>query len=499
MDPFPCVVNEAMAVEKPIVLFDNASGCVPLVEDKGGVVVPYGNVAKAAEAIEDLSKYPELRSQMGKRNREYVASKMNFETYADKILDSLASAMNRPEYEGQKCDAAVELQNRMQTKKQKVIFTLPSWEISGVNTFVENLVRQLRERGYDAYILFSTRFPSRLEQVRMPNVPYRFLTARTLSPEERKKHVVEYLKRNAPCVFVPNFDYTSSSVSHELPDDVSVLGVLHSDDDEHYLHGYRMGHYWDAIVAVSDTIKERFLDLNPAFESRLNVIRYGIPVEASPISKKSNSRCLRLIYTGRIVQTQKRIFDFLELLERLEESKIDFSFSFLGSGPDDEAFFNLLQPWVDKGIARALGNCGPERVAEELEQHDALVLMSEFEGLPLSLLEAMSHRCVPVVTDIPSGIGEVLVHGENGLLSPLGNVNAMVENIVHLYENRCKLEELADNSFKTLYDYKLTVEQMTDQYCVILERMFNEFSSKKPPVSIPLNNTFVNNALKNVA
>ncbi len=42
--------------------------------------------------------------------------------------------------------------------------------------------------------------------------------------------------------------------------------------------------------------------------------------------------------------------------------------------------------------------------------------MSDYEGLPISLLEAMACGVVPVARKIPSGIPELVLEGETGLL-----------------------------------------------------------------------------------
>ena len=295
MDPFPCVVNEAMAVAKPVVLFDQGSGCVSLVKNEGGAVVPYGNVALAADSIIELSKYPELREHMGKRNREYVATHMNYDSYVEQLMDGLVASMGEPEFEINDTQAYKSLRENLyaNTNERKVIFALPAWNISGVNTFVENLIIELRKNDYDASILFTTRDSGKVSHEHMPKVPYRYLTSKTIEPEDQRDRVVEYLKLNAPCVFVPNYDYIASSVSPKLPDNVGVLGVLHCDDDEHYVHGYQLGHYWEAMVAVSETIKQKMLALNPAFESRTHTIRYGIPVNRELCDKAVSADKIR--------------------------------------------------------------------------------------------------------------------------------------------------------------------------------------------------------------
>ncbi len=488
IDPFPCVVNEAMAVAKPVVLFDNGNGCVELIKNDGGAVVPYGNVALAAEAILELTKYPSFRIQIGQRNRGYVAENMNFDTYVESLMRGLVATMGDSRYEISQNDAYQPLCSRVysHSDQRRVIFALPDWHINGVNTFVENLIIELRNHGFDAFILFTTPTASKVPPQFMPRVPYRFLTSTALTPEQHRQRVIEYLTLNAPCIFVPNYDYISSSVAPKLPDNIGVLGVLHSDDDEHYLHGYQLGHYWHTIVTVSDTIKNKLLQLNPAFASRTQTIRYGVPAMPADYDKTMSTDRIRIIYTGRIIQKQKRIFDFLELAEQLSIKRVPFEMTFIGTGDETGALIQKFQPWVQQKIVRFLGRCTPTVVAEELKNHDVFVLTSEYEGLPLSLLEAMSHHCVPVVTDIPSGIKEILMHRDNAMLSPVGAMAEMANNLAILHRDRVLLQQMAQRAHQTLEDCHLTAPKMGEQYHAILETMFQDIAAKHKRVVVPL-------------
>jgi glycosyltransferase involved in cell wall biosynthesis len=85
---------------------------------------------------------------------------------------------------------------------------------------------------------------------------------------------------------------------------------------------------------------------------------------------------------------------------------------FLGGGPD----------WVAHQHAAAgmphiefLGDVG--QVAERLAQHQIFVLLSDHEGLPMSILEAMRAGMAIVASRLP-GIEEMLTDGDHALLVP---------------------------------------------------------------------------------
>jgi len=62
------------------------------------------------------------------------------------------------------------------------------------------------------------------------------------------------------------------------------------------------------------------------------------------------------------------------------------------------------------------GRVAPEQVQPLLQLSQAILLMSDFEGLPVALLEAMAAGVVPVVRAIESGIPELVQHEHTGML-----------------------------------------------------------------------------------
>ncbi|MCM8776281.1 MAG: hypothetical protein NC930_08055 [Candidatus Omnitrophica bacterium] len=134
----------------------------------------------------------------------------------------------------------------------KVIVTTPYWRLNGVNIFSEHLVRNLRERGCDAHILLTRPHAVNLNPMEMPvDIPFAKLSVtKTNSRKGRWRALIQYLEDRTPCIYIPNYDYEASSISPELSDRVAIVGILHSDDPEHYRHVRRLGKFWNAVVAV---------------------------------------------------------------------------------------------------------------------------------------------------------------------------------------------------------------------------------------------------------
>jgi GalNAc-alpha-(1->4)-GalNAc-alpha-(1->3)-diNAcBac-PP-undecaprenol alpha-1,4-N-acetyl-D-galactosaminyltransferase len=125
---------------------------------------------------------------------------------------------------------------------------------------------------------------------------------------------------------------------------------------------------------------------------------------------------------GRLV-TQKAFDLLIEAFAQCAKSHPDWSLLILGDGEERD---NLA------ALAKRLGLAGrvsmPGRVAEPvdfLRGSDLFVMPSRYEGFPNALCEAMSVGLPVLSTDCPSGPGEIVRNGIDGVLVPTENVEAL--------------------------------------------------------------------------
>jgi glycosyltransferase involved in cell wall biosynthesis len=198
----------------------------------------------------------------------------------------------------------------------------------------------------------------------------------------------------------------------------AVLHMLHGDVDYYYdlardhdatVHGY---------IAYSRRIYERLLALLPHRSETIFYLPYGIPLSSAV--RTSAAGALRLLYAGRIENRQKGVFDLPEIDRRLTSDGIRVEWTIAGSGPDEA---ELRRRWSFNQSVRWAGAVAPAAIDSVYASHDILVLPTRFEGFPVALLEAMSAGTVPVVSDIPSGVPEIVTDA-TGARPAIGDVRA---------------------------------------------------------------------------
>lgn len=90
--------------------------------------------------------------------------------------------------------------------------------------------------------------------------------------------------------------------------------------------------------------------------------------------------------------------------------------------------------------------------ANVLSGLDVFTLSSEYEGLPISMLEAMAMK-IPVVVTAVGGIPEVIHSGENGVLCEYDDITALSEGIYALYQDKNYRRKLSENGYRTIENY----------------------------------------------
>ncbi len=146
-------------------------------------------------------------------------------------------------------------------------------------------------------------------------------------------------------------------------------------------------------------------------------------------------------FVGRLVE-EKGILDLLEAAKSVTREVPDVQFLIVG--PYDEEKPDALRPDVAElyGVADRCRFLGMRHDMPELYAlMDVLVLPSYREGFPRAPMEASAMGVPAVVTDI-RGCREAVEHGVNGLLFPVGDVDALADALVGLLRDDARRREM---------------------------------------------------------
>jgi glycosyltransferase involved in cell wall biosynthesis len=190
--------------------------------------------------------------------------------------------------------------------------------------------------------------------------------------------------------------------------------------------------FYHRIIAVSEEVKTRFAQDLRIASRKLVVVRNGIRVSQATHGPNNGlrSQLIRgqadyVVLTPARLHEQKGHAILLQAAARVP----DATFVFAGDGPLRAQLEQQAQALGISGRSVFLGHRWD--IPDLLAAADLLVLPSLYEGLPVSVLEAMAAERPVVATSI-GGTKEAVIHEVTGLLVPTGDPVAMANAIDRL-------------------------------------------------------------------
>ena len=115
----------------------------------------------------------------------------------------------------------------------------------------------------------------------------------------------------------------------------------------------------------------------------------------------------------------------------------------VGDGPERQNMEQLCRDLNLMDDVRFLGKLDP--VEELLAVSDLFLMPSETESFGLAALEAMACH-VPVISTNTGGIPEIVVNGQTGFMSNVGDIDSMDGNALMLLTNENMLSQFKNNA-----------------------------------------------------
>ena len=149
------------------------------------------------------------------------------------------------------------------------------------------------------------------------------------------------------------------------------------------------------------------------------------------ISERDNNPC-KIIHISCFEDKSKNISGLLESLKMIEEKGIDFQCTLIGEGMDLELMKEKAQNLQLINKVSFTGLMEGQKLADELSSGDFLVLSSNYENMPVVILEALASG-LPVVSTNVGGIKE-MIDDTKGILVEPRNKEALAEAMIKMIE-----------------------------------------------------------------
>ncbi len=262
-----------------------------------------------------------------------------------------------------------------------------------------------------------------------------------------------------------------------------ALKMIGSDAKVYSRQGLQLlkNHWWykwtvkllcDGIITNTHTIKKEYESFLPVEKDFIKVIFNGVEeirdngglFDFSPWIPSNIENAVIVLSTGRLAR-QKGFKYLVEAAKHIVEKHNNVFFFLAGKGRLESELTRLIQQNQLQDRFFLIGF--HEDIPGLLRAAHIFVIPSLYEGMPNSVLEAMSYK-LPVIASNVNGVSELIQNGENGFSVDTGSVVQLVEKLDLLITDEEMRVELGEKGHVFVQE-NFTVKKMVSEFDRFLE------------------------------
>ena len=377
----------------------------------------------------------------------------------------------------------------------KIVYCLNSiQETGGIASAIKLKANALSEKGHKVFILVSDHNPNKennlFKNVKLINLDINYykddwkskfnvIRGVIIKRKHHKKKLTQILNQINPDIvisagqsekyFLPSIKGTWKTIrefhfdkNYRLRYADSFLQKVIAHIVNFYDYGFKIKKY-DRIVVLTE--EDKIINWNN--DPKIHVIPNPIYISSSYLATNGGKR---VIAVGRLVK-EKNYSSLIRAYRMVAESHPDWKLEIYGQG---QLMDSLKEEIKKNNLSDNIELMGyHSNITEILKDFSIFVMTSLYEGLPMSILEAMSVGLPIVSYDCPYGPRNLITDGETGYLVPLNNENILAQRINELIENQDLRKRYGENAF--LHSKNYSIEQISSKWVNLFENLLNNY------------------------
>jgi glycosyltransferase involved in cell wall biosynthesis len=474
------VILEAMAAGLPVVAYE-VGGNSELLSPQRGTLIPAGNEAAFADAVQKLLADSALRQQLGENARQFAQDNFSLDHVRQRYAELYGTLLekkrpNRVPHPSAHFAEGWEPPPKSppkgsSAKRLRVSIVAPSLRYIGGQSAQADLLLRHWQNDPDIDISFLAVDPP------LPRVlawAERIPGLRTIL---REPIYLARLRRGLKDVDVAHIfsaaywsfllaPAPASYFARMKPRSAKTLINYHSGEARDHLQRFRSAKFVlsrvDKIVVPSGYLVDVFS-------------KFGLPASAVPnivdLSqfryRERNPLRPHLVCTrgfSRYYSIDVVVRAFAEIKNEYPEARLDL----VGNGPLERDVRKLVSDLNLAGV-NFTGVASRQEIGKYYDQADIFINASWLDNMPLSVIEAFASG-TPVVTTSPECMPYLVEHERTGLLSPVGDQRALAANVVRLLRDPALAASLAQNAHRESqkYTWQAVREQWLNTYRALM-------------------------------
>ncbi|MGE6488911.1 glycosyltransferase family 4 protein [Paenisporosarcina sp. NPDC076898] len=215
-----------------------------------------------------------------------------------------------------------------------------------------------------------------------------------------------------------------------------------------------LGKITDRVITVSNYDRQLAISNSVLPSHKIKTVHNGVlPLKKTLPTENVAKAFINILMVARF-DVPKKQMDLIQACEKIEN--LPWQLSFVGEGTHLTEAKQYVQIHHLQERVRFYG--AMKSIESTLSDSQIFVLLSDYEGLPLSILEAMQAG-LPIIASDVGGVKEAVIDEENGFLIPKQNQGILIERLTELLTDASLREEMGKRS-KELFHEQFTFEKM---------------------------------------
>ena len=153
-----------------------------------------------------------------------------------------------------------------------------------------------------------------------------------------------------------------------------------------------------------------------------------------------------IVYVGRVVEHTKRVSRVIELWRRVAPLVPDWRLEIVGDGPQRDEYERRVRR---EGMERISFTGIRRDIPALLRRASVLLQTSDYEGMPMIVIEAMREGCVPVVYNSYAAAYELIADNEDGLLITPFDEDEYFSRLSNLLQSEKEIARLSNRAIES--------------------------------------------------
>jgi len=350
---------------------------------------------------------------------------------------------------------------------QKVVHLVYSFGCGGLEKVIVNVIDQSANYDVEHIVVSLTDEISMAEQIKSPVTVHSLgkQEGNDLSSHRKLYRLLKEIKPNAVQT------YNFGTIEYHLTAKIAGVPIrVHSDHGRggdhpqgknklHNLFRKAISYLIDHYVVVSNDLYQWVANVLAIKPNKLALVFNGVTVEGDVV-RTSNSTD-KFVTVGRLdnVKNQKLMIEAFALAVKIYPEFSNSCLDIVGDGPLYEELHELINSLELQDKVTLLGY--REDIPEILKDADIFVLSSNYEAMPMTILEAMALKTPVICTDV-GGISTFISEQEAWFSKPR-DIQALAHVMKNVKNNSQSRQQKAEVAHRLVFK-QYSVERMVDTY-----------------------------------